>query len=153
MARIESTPIQLLAMDRPAVERQKLIEAVSALPDETLLELANFLDYLRYKAVHQKESASGTAEQWQYLLARPHPWRKQLYIRGRKLLASTVWQDLVTNQMSLEEAAENWDLTLSAIDEVIRYCESHQELLKSEADEERYRLEAKGVTFESTTAA
>jgi hypothetical protein len=37
-------------MNRTVVERQRLIEAVSALPDEVLFELANFLDYLRYKS-------------------------------------------------------------------------------------------------------
>ncbi len=31
---------------------------------------------------------------WQYLVSRPHPWRRQLYIKGRRLLASTVWQDM-----------------------------------------------------------
>ncbi|MCC3435937.1 hypothetical protein [Microcoleus sp. PH2017_05_CCC_O_A] len=55
--------------------------------------------------------------------------------------------------MSSEQAAENWDLPLCAIYEVIDYCENHQELLKLEADEERYRLEAKGVRLESTNAA
>jgi hypothetical protein len=39
----------------PTLKRQKLIEAVSTLPDAALSELANFLDYLRYKSVHQKE--------------------------------------------------------------------------------------------------
>lgn len=83
-------------------------------------------------------------EDWQYLVTRPHRWRRQLYIKGRKLLASTVWQDMIANQMSPEQAAENWDLPLPTIYKVIRYCESHQELLKLEADEERYRLEEKG---------
>ncbi|NJS09458.1 MAG: hypothetical protein HC789_03290 [Microcoleus sp. CSU_2_2] len=92
-------------------------------------------------------------ENWQYLTARPHAWRKQLYIKGRKLLASTIWRDTIANGMSPEQAAENWDLPLSAIYEAINYCESHQELLKLEADEERYRLEAKGVQLESTNAA
>ncbi|WP_193198166.1 hypothetical protein [Nostoc sp. MG11] len=41
------------------------------------------------------------------------------------------------NQMSIEEAADNWNLLLAAIEEAIYYCESHQELLKLEADEER----------------
>ncbi|NJL42592.1 MAG: hypothetical protein HC935_02795 [Pseudanabaena sp. SU_2_4] len=92
-------------------------------------------------------------EDWQYLVTRPHPWRRQLYIKGRKLPASTIWQDMLSNEMSAEQAAENWDLSLSTIDEVVRYCESHQELLKLEADEERYRLATKGVSLESTTAA
>ncbi|MGA9379773.1 MAG: DUF1778 domain-containing protein, partial [Phormidium sp.] len=78
------------------------------------------------------------------------PWRRQLYIKGHKLLASTVWQDAIANQMSPEQAAENWDLPLPAIYEVIRYCESHQELIKLESDEERYRLEEKGVSLNAS---
>ncbi len=42
-------------MDGTTVERQKLVEAVNTLPDEVLLELASFLDYLRYKSVKLKE--------------------------------------------------------------------------------------------------
>lgn len=44
-------------MDRANVERQRLIEAVSALPDEVLLELASFLDYLRHKSTHQSDAS------------------------------------------------------------------------------------------------
>lgn len=57
------------------------------------------------------------------------------------------------NEMSPEQAAENWDLPLSAIYEAIRYCESHRELLKLEANEERYRLETKGVQLDPTNVA
>ncbi|MDY7049244.1 MAG: hypothetical protein RPG89_11670 [Microcystis panniformis WG22] len=42
-------------MDRSIIERQSLLEAVKALPDEALVELSNFLDYLHYKAAHQRE--------------------------------------------------------------------------------------------------
>jgi hypothetical protein len=45
-------------MERTAVDRQKLIETVSALPDEALLELASFLDYLCYKSVQPQKSNS-----------------------------------------------------------------------------------------------
>ena len=92
-------------------------------------------------------------DDWQYLAKRNHPWRKQLYVKGQKLLASTIWQDMIANEMSVEEAADNWNLPLDAIDEVIRYCESHQDLLKLEADEEHYRLVSKGVSFEPKVAA
>jgi hypothetical protein len=104
-------------------------------------------------ALIQSLQNSSQIEDWQYLVSRPHAWRKQLYIKGRKLLASTVWQDMVTNQLSPEQAAENWELPLPAIDEAIQYCESHQELLKLEADEERYRLQIKGVPLEPTNVA
>ena len=103
-------------------------------------------------ALIQSLQSSVEIVDWQYLVKRSHPWRRQLYIEGRKLLASTIWQDILSNQMSNEEAAENWDLPLDAIYEVIRYCESHQELLKLEADEEQYRLTTKGVSFELKTA-
>ncbi|MEK0182320.1 hypothetical protein [Microcoleus anatoxicus] len=101
-------------------------------------------------AIVQSLQTTPGIENWQYLVARPYAWRKQLYIKGRKLLASTICRDMTTNQMSPEQAAENWDLPLSAIYEAIDYCENHQELLKLEADEERYRLEAKGVELEPT---
>ncbi|NWF58494.1 MAG: hypothetical protein HXY43_04070 [Fischerella sp.] len=124
---------------------QELKEQACKLPVSDRLTLIS--------AIIQSLQDTSQTENWQYLVARPHPWRKQLYIKGRKLLASTVWQDMIANQMSPEEAAENWDLPLSAIHEAIHYCESHQELLKLEADEERYRLEEKGVSLESTNAA
>ncbi|MGH8001748.1 MAG: hypothetical protein ACREPR_20560 [Brasilonema sp.] len=104
-------------------------------------------------AIIQSLQDTPQTENWQYLVARAHCWRKQLYIKGRKLLASTVWRDMIANQMSPEQAGDNWDLPLPAIYEAIRYCESHQELLKLEADEERYRLEERGVAIESTNAA
>ncbi len=104
-------------------------------------------------AVIQSLQNAPQIEGWQYLVSRPHAWRKQLYIKGRKLLASTVWQDMIANQLSLEQAAENWDLPLAAICEATQYCESHQELLNLEADEERCRLELKGVSLEPKNVA
>ena len=89
--------------------------------------------------------------QWQYLESRPHPWRQQLYIRGRKLRAFTLWVNMKVNEMTPAEAADNWELPLAAIHEVIEYCETNQELLKREALEERRRLEEKGVRLEPQT--
>lgn len=48
-------------MDGSTVERQKLIEAVSTLPEGALLELASFLDYLRYKSTQHKETNNQSA--------------------------------------------------------------------------------------------
>lgn len=55
---------------------------------------------------------------------------------------------MIINKETKEEAAENRDLPLAAIFEVIEYCQTHQDLLKEEALEERRRLEAKGVSLE-----
>jgi len=42
-------------MDISTIERQKLLEAVRDLPEEVLVELASFLDYLRYKSAQRRE--------------------------------------------------------------------------------------------------
>ncbi len=42
-------------------ERQKLIQAVSTLPDEVLVELASFVDYLRYKSAQSQERKQGSS--------------------------------------------------------------------------------------------
>ncbi len=89
-----------------------------------------------------------TKTQWQYLESRPSSWRKQLYLKGRKLTAFTVWSDMIANEDTIDETAENWDLPLEAIREAIEYCETNQELLKSEAEEERRYLEERGVLLE-----
>jgi hypothetical protein len=41
-------------------------------------------------AIVQSLQSTPEIENCQYLIARPHPWRKQLYIKGCKLLASTI---------------------------------------------------------------
>jgi len=51
------------------------------------------------RAIVQSIEDTPHPEKWQFLVSRPHPWRKQLYIKGRKLLASTLWQDLIANQL------------------------------------------------------
>lgn len=55
---------------------------------------------------------------------------------------------MIVNSETPEEAAYNRDLPLAAIQEVVEYCQTHQELLQFEAQEERRRLEAKGVLLE-----
>ncbi|WP_413467383.1 hypothetical protein [Pleurocapsa sp. FMAR1] len=85
--------------------------------------------------------------QWQYLEPRPHPWRQQLYIKGKRIKASVIYSDMIVNDDTPSEALENWDLPLAAIEEVIEYCQSHQELLEQEAAKER-RIVLEGVTIE-----
>jgi uncharacterized protein (DUF433 family) len=101
-------------------------------------------------AVMWPDFEAGAASSWTYLVARPHAWKKQFFIKGRRLTAAQVWLDMQSNHMSREEAADNWDLPIEAIDEVIRYCEQNRALLQMEAAEERLYLEAKEVTLRSS---
>jgi Protein of unknown function (DUF2281) len=43
-------------MSKTTIERQNLIEAVNTLPDEVLIELTSFVEYLRYKTVQHQNS-------------------------------------------------------------------------------------------------
>lgn len=85
---------------------------------------------------------------WKHLVAVDHEWKKQLHALGRKLPASTVWVAMQANKLTKDQAVENWDLPLSAIDEIIEYCEANKELLENEAAEERRRLEEKGIKID-----
>jgi uncharacterized protein (DUF433 family) len=85
--------------------------------------------------------------QWQYLEKRPHSWRQQLYIKGTRIKASVIYSDMIANQETPQETAENWDLPLAIIEEVIEYCKTYQALLDSEAAKER-QIVLEGVTIE-----
>lgn len=98
-------------------------------------------------------TTNSSKTQWQYLESRPHPWRKQLYFKGKRLKAFDVWMDMIVNQETPEKAAINWDLPLEAVTEAISYCEQNQDLLKEEAESERRRLEDKGINLEPKITA
>ncbi|MDJ0620687.1 MAG: hypothetical protein QNJ63_28795 [Calothrix sp. MO_192.B10] len=49
------------------------------------------------------------------------------------------------NQLSPEEAAEDFALPVAAIHEIIGYCEANRELIEMEAEEEKYRLEHREI--------
>jgi hypothetical protein len=85
------------------------------------------------------------SKKWMFLVEHDHPWRRQLYVKGRKLQASAVWSGIKTNNLSEEDAADNWDLPVEAIREILEYCEANQALLKMEAAEELRLLGEKGV--------
>lgn len=83
--------------------------------------------------------------EWNYLTPRPYSWKRQLYVKGRRLTAANVWYDMLANRMTPEEASENWELSLDAIAEIVRYCEANRELIGMEADEEKRFLHEKGI--------
>ena len=118
---------------------QLLLNKWRTLPPPKQQEVLDFIDSL---------SAQFRPTEWQYLEKRPHCWRKQLYLKGRRLRASIVWMDMIVNEMTPEEAADNWDLPLEAVKESIQYCETHQDLVQEEAAIERRHLEERGIPLE-----
>ncbi len=90
---------------------------------------------------------------YKYLVERPHPWKCQLFVKGRRLPAATVWSDMTANEMTPEQAARAWDLPLEAVYECIRYSEDNQALLEMEDEEETRQLAEKGIKIDSAPAA
>lgn len=81
---------------------------------------------------------------WRFLTEREHPWQRQMSIKGRRLLASTVWRDRIANGQTFAEAAAEWDLPVEAVEEAVRWCEANRALIALEVQEERLRIEAAG---------
>lgn len=55
---------------------------------------------------------------------------------------------MIINEMTPEEVAQSKEIPLAAVREAIDYCETHQELLRKEAEAERRYLEERGVVLE-----
>ncbi len=89
--------------------------------------------------------------QYKYLVQRPHEWERQLYVKGRRLPAASVYRDYLVDGISPEELAEDWDLPLEAVNECISYCQDNQALLQMEAEEGLRWLAAQGINVEPPT--
>lgn len=77
---------------------------------------------------------------WNWLAPRPHPWRRQLWVKGRRLLAAQVGAAIESSGMSAEEAAAHWELPREAIAEIQAYCAQNAALIALEAEEETRQL-------------
>jgi len=98
------------------------------------------------------EPTAAPSHSWQYLEERPHPWRRQLSVKGRRLLASSVWSDMIANQFAIEEIAHSRSLPVEAVRECVQYCEENRSLLDAECEQEKQWLLARGVSLEPPPA-
>ncbi len=94
----------------------------------------------------------GRTAAWTYLTPRPHSWKRQLYVKGRRMTAANVWYDMQANGMTANQAAENWELPVEAIIEIESYCTTHRDLIEMEAEEERRALQDAGIRVAAGTA-
>jgi uncharacterized protein (DUF433 family) len=80
------------------------------------------------------------APPWQHLVMRRHPWRRQLYVKGRNMTVRQLVGTIKANQLTVAEAAEDLGLPVEAINEALAYAEKHKDLLESDAAYERHLL-------------
>lgn len=90
--------------------------------------------------MERRDNREAAVEPWQYLVRRRHPWRKQLYIKGRNMTARQLVGSMKANQLDEQAAAADNRLPVEAVREALAYAESNRELLETEAEIERLML-------------
>jgi uncharacterized protein (DUF433 family) len=76
--------------------------------------------------------------EWTWLVKREHPWRRQLWIKGRNMTAGSVASNAATNGWSPERTADEFNLPVEAVLEAIRYAETAKPLIDAEEAENRF---------------
>jgi uncharacterized protein (DUF433 family) len=95
--------------------------------------------------IDRREMREAAVEPWRYLVRRQHPWRKQLYVKGRNMTARQLVGAMKANQLDEEAAAADYRLPIEAVREALAYFEKNKELLETEAEIERLMLQRGGV--------
>lgn len=102
--------------------------------------------------IEQLEERLNTPEEmgarWKFLVRRPHPWRRQLSIKGRNQTVGQLISTLRANQLSSEQASDDLGLPVEAIQEALTYYQENQSLIELEAAEERRYLVERGHKLE-----
>ncbi|HWG44844.1 MAG TPA: hypothetical protein VN688_18870 [Gemmataceae bacterium] len=99
---------------------------------------------------HLEEEMNGgkVLLRWQYLIARPHRWRRQLSIKGRNMTVGHLVSTIGANRYTPEQASEELELPLATIYEALMYYAENRDLIEMEAGEERRRLAERGYSLE-----
>jgi uncharacterized protein (DUF433 family) len=84
-----------------------------------------------------KDPRESRVEPWKYLVRRQHPWRKQLYVKGRNMTARQLVGAMKANEFDEATAADDYDLPIEAIREALAYVEQNKELLEAETEAEQ----------------
>jgi uncharacterized protein (DUF433 family) len=95
--------------------------------------------------IDRTEMREATVEPWQHLVRRRHPWRKQLYVKGRNMTARQLVGSMKANRLDEAAAAADYRLPVEAVREAVAYVEGNRELLETEAEIERLMLKRGGV--------
>ena len=120
---------------RRSCKREK---AISTLPQGLEQQMVEALS--RIERLEKAQAEVRAASQWNYLVERPHSWRRQLWMKGRNTTAAQLVATLEANGLTEAEAADDFGLPVEAIHEAVRYCHDQADLVALEADEERRRL-------------
>src|SRR5438552_1750251 len=84
---------------------------------------------------------------WNHLAANPKSLYTQLFIKGTRLRARTLYGMYMSAEepMTAEEIARECDLPLAAVLEAIAYCQSDPPEIKADFEREERIMEATGM--------
>jgi uncharacterized protein (DUF433 family) len=114
--------------------------------EELQSQLAEALDRIQH--LEEKVSSETELSRWQYLIARPHRWRRQLSIKGRNITVGQLVSTIRANRYTPEQASDELELPLAAIYEALVYYAENRDLIQLEATEERRRVGERGYRLE-----
>jgi uncharacterized protein (DUF433 family) len=88
-----------------------------------------------------------TTSTWKHLAANPKSKYRQLFIKGRRIRARTLYglYRSATEPMTPEQIALEYDLPLEAVQEAIAYCQTDPPEIKEDFDREQRIMEATGM--------
>jgi len=81
------------------------------------------------------------ANKWIWLVEREHPWRRQLWIKGRNVTAGSIARTMEIEGWTPEQTADQYDLELDTVLEAVRYARDHAALIAAEEAESRLAAE------------
>jgi uncharacterized protein (DUF433 family) len=84
-----------------------------------------------------EDAREAPVEPWTHLVRRRHPWRKQLYVKGRNMTARQLVGAMLANKLTQEEVAHDYSLPVEAVHEALIYVEKDKELIAAESEIER----------------
>lgn len=96
-------------------------------------------------------------QRYRWLVAVPHPWRRRLSIKGRRLTAGQLAASTEANGDTIESAAEEFDLPREAVAEALDYVARNRQLVDAELAEEQRQTDpfvtARGPAADAPTCA
>ncbi len=128
----------------PAETRLAALEARLAQVESALRRIPALLDPVTLTNGTLAEWES-PAEPWKHLVVRRHPWRKQLYLKGRNMTVRILVGSIKSNGFTEEQAAEDHDLPVEAIREALAYFEANPEVIALDHAHELYLRKVQGV--------
>lgn len=85
---------------------------------------------------------TGRRDDWTWLVRRPHPWRRQPYIKGTRLLAGDLARTIEIEGWDVDRAGQEYDLPRDAILEAQGYLAGHRDLVSAEERENAIAAQA-----------